>query len=636
MKVINKTHFKFLSLGILGLIFVTNVSASDDSSKQNSRFPKVRHPNPSQFDPFQGMTKEEIEIVDSLIHSSDPVLRLEAASRLGGRIAYGEQPNPRFVDPLVAALWDKDYRVRAKAALSLGNIGDSRLTAVSALSRLLKNGSEHWEVRINAALALGMIGERDPGAIASLKAGLRDENWRVQRASKTALKKIEKLHELSDLESELWTGQIPDINPNLPEKLLISASFSQDGSKVLTVSQRTFFGSSRNGSLPREEMRWSLYREGMSCGWVLNLRTGEQQEIPAWARDSRSHAALPFSPDGSKVLTGPREKCGWLPLPLPPTRKSTILDLETGDEKSILDDGDTFSMAWFSPDGSKVLGKGDKVVRILDLETGEEKVVEAYGPKLLHEFSPDSSKVFIEDRFNLGGKILDLVTGEEKTILASRQIKSARFSSDGLRLATVDNILHGVDHAASIFDLVTGKEKKIKLDTDLERASFSSDLSKVITVTQDDQVKIIDLATGEEKSIPNGGGIDFVAFSPDDLKVVITAYDYPIRVGTATILDLQTGEEKTVKHRGPVPHASFSSDGTKIVTASWDGTSKILDFVTGETKTLDQIGKELLNVNTQDKSFLSSVPEGISEIQHTAIDHVKEREKNRESKNFRD
>jgi HEAT repeat protein len=88
------------------------------------------------------------------------------------------------VEPLMAALDDKDSVVRLRAAWALGRIGDER--AVGKLIRTLRDGD--WSVRMRAADALGML--RAHQATDALLLLLRDENADVRRHAIAALTKI--------------------------------------------------------------------------------------------------------------------------------------------------------------------------------------------------------------------------------------------------------------------------------------------------------------------------------------------------------------------------------------------------------------------------------------------------------------
>lgn len=76
-----------------------------------------------------------------------PESREEAAE------ALGEIRDPRAVDPLIAALRDRNSEVRAEAAEALGKIGDRK--AVEPLTALLQDPSH--EVRRGAETALSRL-----------------------------------------------------------------------------------------------------------------------------------------------------------------------------------------------------------------------------------------------------------------------------------------------------------------------------------------------------------------------------------------------------------------------------------------------------------------------------------------------
>src|SRR3989441_5626388 len=86
----------------------------------------------------------------------------------------------RAVDPLIAALRDRDGSVRTIAAEALGRIGDPKAT--KGLMALFKDTSKL--VRVAATIALTQIGEP---TVAPLIEGLKDENFQVRLHSVQAL-----------------------------------------------------------------------------------------------------------------------------------------------------------------------------------------------------------------------------------------------------------------------------------------------------------------------------------------------------------------------------------------------------------------------------------------------------------------
>ncbi len=116
------------------------------------------------------------ELIRDLSHRNEDI-RWAAASALA-RIGAAA------VEPLIAALDDKDSVVRLRAAWALGRIGDER--AVGKLVSTLRDGD--WSVRMRAADALGTL--RAHPATDALLPLLRDENADVRRHVIGALTKI--------------------------------------------------------------------------------------------------------------------------------------------------------------------------------------------------------------------------------------------------------------------------------------------------------------------------------------------------------------------------------------------------------------------------------------------------------------
>ncbi len=96
------------------------------------------------------MANDPLPVLLAYLKDADAAKRSRAADELGRRAAA------KAVPALTAALKDRAPRVRASAALALGNIGAPSDAAVPAIVAALKKGPE--EVAWSAALALGRIG----------------------------------------------------------------------------------------------------------------------------------------------------------------------------------------------------------------------------------------------------------------------------------------------------------------------------------------------------------------------------------------------------------------------------------------------------------------------------------------------
>ncbi len=114
-------------------------------------------------------------LIESLIEDPDEEVRLKAA------LALGEIGDSAAVDSLILALQDNDSTVRTASANALGMIGDK--TAVPHLIQTLKDGD--WQVRKFAAVSLGRM--KDEKAIPILIEAMEDEDADVRWKSMLAL-----------------------------------------------------------------------------------------------------------------------------------------------------------------------------------------------------------------------------------------------------------------------------------------------------------------------------------------------------------------------------------------------------------------------------------------------------------------
>jgi HEAT repeat protein len=114
---------------------------------------------------------------------------------------------PRAVEPLIAALQDKDFVVRGDAATALGGTEDPR--AVEPLIAALQD--KESVVRWDAAKALGVTG--DPRSVEPLIAAVKDPDDAVRRAAADALSNFKDPRAIGLLIAVLKHKPVP--NPRL-------------------------------------------------------------------------------------------------------------------------------------------------------------------------------------------------------------------------------------------------------------------------------------------------------------------------------------------------------------------------------------------------------------------------------------
>jgi WD40 repeat protein len=154
-------------------------------------------------------------------------------------------------------------------------------------------------------------------------------------------------------------------------------------------------------------------------------------------------------------------------------------------------------------------------------------------------------------------------------------VYSARFSPDGLYVATSGSEEHGV--AVCVWDRDKGgrlfrhEDLKSALSTDV---AFTAD-GKRFACGLSQELNVWDRASGKEllrKKFTNedvGSWISAVAFSPDAKTLAMGGFD-----GAIHVLDAESGKRirRLPGHRGEITEIRFSNNGKLIATASTDST----------------------------------------------------------------
>ncbi len=121
---------------------------------------------------LEGLSVDEVTLWVKKLNAKNRILRRKAAS------ALGEIGNEKAVDPLIAALHDKDFYVRGRATSALCKIGEK---AVDPLIAALHD--EDSDVRWRAVCALASIGNVE--AIPHLEKIVDDIGKRYRSSDRT-------------------------------------------------------------------------------------------------------------------------------------------------------------------------------------------------------------------------------------------------------------------------------------------------------------------------------------------------------------------------------------------------------------------------------------------------------------------
>jgi WD40 repeat protein len=328
---------------------------------------------------------------------------------------------------------------------------------------------------------------------------------------------------------------------------VISASFSRDGTKVVTSG---FDGTAR----------------------LWDIATGQSTAVLS-GHEGRVNSAS-FSPDGTKVITAGEDGTAHL------------WDVASGKSIAVLSGHKGWvSSASFGPDGTKVVTAGeDGTAHLWDVASGKSIAVLSghKGWVSSASFSPDGTKIATAGE-NGTACLWDVASGKSAAVLSGHEgvVSSANFSPDGTKVVTA-----GFDGTARLWDVATGQSTVVLAGYEgwIADANFSPDGTKVVTAGEDGTALLWNVATGQPTTVlsGHGAGLSTANFSPDGKKVVTAGWD-----GTARLWDVANGKSTAVLfgHGAPVGSANFNPEGTKVITAGEDGMAHLWDVASGKSIT---------------------------------------------------
>jgi Hsp70 protein/WD domain, G-beta repeat len=467
-------------------------------------------------------------------------------------------PSAQDIDPkgLVAygaAVWGKER---------LSSYGDAD-SGAAATASVDQEKPARLDAEISNLLASDLVGSR-LGAIEELSTLVHSPDPALALAARQALQHLvdDDSRRVSEKASQVLAESAMVASVTAPETLAPSSLVEPSTSKRvreiarITHDEAVWAASfSPDGSLvltgsKDRTARISATRTGREIARII-------LETPAEGMRPSSGAAS-FSPDGSLVVVG--SMCG-----------AQICEAPTGREIARITYKDWASAAMFSPDGSSVLTGGDDSARICEAPTGREIARMTHFRKAVDaaSFSPDGSLVVTGGR-DWTARIWEAPTGREiARITHNNWVTAASFSPDGSLVVTGD-----WDGTARVSEARTGREVGRIIHEDwLQVASFSPDGSLVLTTSsRDGTARISEARTGSEIArITHNNSVTAASFSPDGSLVVTGHWD-----GTARVSEARTGREVArISHVRAVHVTSFSPDGSLVLTGDSDGKVQI-------------------------------------------------------------
>ena len=330
-----------------------------------------------------------------------------------------------------------------------------------------------------------------------------------------------------------------------------SASFSPDGTRIITISQQP-----QNEKIVDGMNTVSGSNEAIVRIWDLS------GNLLLKLQDTVNTAS--FSPDGKYILTTSNDKT------------ARIWDTSGKLVKALSGHSEAVTSANWSPNGKYILTNSDDsyVWDISGKQIARFKVDNKW--KITDAgFSADSQRIFVttSDKtyvWHLSGRLI-------REIKNQKELNSnAEFSPDGKRLFTTDDTIKVWDirdGAAKVWDLsadliaeLTGNQNSPRWSPDGKYIVSSGFDKKVRIWNLSDKIPVVTTTIKSKEQINRAN------WSPDG-KYVVTSTRKSILVWDKFGKQLA----RFKGHSDVIHNANFSPDGNKIVTASHDKTARVWD-----------------------------------------------------------
>jgi WD40 repeat protein/serine/threonine protein kinase len=336
---------------------------------------------------------------------------------------------------------------------------------------------------------------------------------------------------------------------------------------------------------------------------LARARESSQAELTTLGGHAGQVWYAPFSPDGTRVLTGGQDAAvhvwdaaagrelfalrghaapvlaAWSPGGEVATADAAgMLRLWTADGRlraSIAGGRGAASGIAFTKDGALVaVSRVNGNVAVVDARSGQLRATWSADPRAVYGLALDPSGTRVVTATQSGTTAIWSIEGRPLVRLEGHtdSIWQAVFDPTGERVITVS-----LDKTARIWDARTGAtlHRLVGHEDRVRSVAVDAGGRWIATASTDTTVRIWSLPTGEPLATLRGhtAQVNAVVFTPDD-QLVSGSSD-----GTARVWDATRGVQTAAFHHGgSLRHVAVEPGTRRVATASWSGTAKLWDL----------------------------------------------------------
>ena len=320
---------------------------------------------------------------------------------------------------------------------------------------------------------------------------------------------------------------------------------------------------------------------------IILRDTSTGQELQRFVGHSGPVNSVAFSPDGTQLASGSEDQ------------SIRVWDIESGQElRRFAGHTGPVNSVDFSPSGTQLIsGSDDRSARLWDTETGQElqRFTGHTGPVNSVDFSPSGTQL-ISGSDDRSIRLWDMGSGQELQNFLNHTgpVNSIAFAPNGILVFSGSD-----DKSAKLWRVADGKviSEYIHIH-EVASVKFSSDGLGTISGTSNDgneinEIIVRDLAAGRRTTVTlPSNKLSSVAFSPDNIHVgwaTGRVLSSGRKLVSTSLWDVTSEDDSNiirdrryVAHTHQVNSVIFSPDNSQLASASWDGSVRFWDTVSGK------------------------------------------------------